>query len=133
MGSHQPQPESPCITPLPSTTPATLLTVLDSIPWPYGDNEGDRINSDSVYYALSAENQANVDHAEGVLKIYTRISDQQLNSPAISHLLDRGFKAFLGQDQYDPYRLVGAVETQEWTPLISDPKSAEDEYQRSSK
>lgn len=56
-----------------------MLTSLDSIPRPYGDNEGDPINSDSVYYSLSAEHQAMVNHAEGVLKIYTRTPDQQPN------------------------------------------------------
>ncbi|QPL30868.1 hypothetical protein [Pseudomonas fragi] len=105
-----------------------VLTSLDSIPRPYGDNEGDPINSDSVYYSLSAAHQAMVDHAEGVLKIYTRTPDQQPNNRAIHHLQNRGFKAYLGQDQYDPYRLVGVVETQEWTLVISDPKTAEDDF-----
>ncbi|MDQ0706987.1 hypothetical protein QF043_005779 [Pseudomonas sp. W3I7] len=105
-----------------------VLTALDTIPRPYGDNEGDPINSDSIYYSLSAEHQAMVDHAEGVVKIYTRTPDQQPNKRAIGHLLNRGFKAFLNQDQYDPYRLVGAVETQGWTLMISDPKFYEDDF-----
>lgn len=104
-----------------------VLTALDSIPRPYGDNEGDPINSDSVYYSLSAEHQAMVDHAEGVVKIYTRTPDNQPNTRALNHLQRRGFKAYLGPDQYDPYRLVGAVETQVWALVISDAKSASDE------
>ena len=104
------------------------LTSLDTIPRPYGDNEGDPINSESVYYSLSAEHQAMVEHAEEVLRIYTRTPDQQANNRAIRYLHNRGFKAHLGPDQYDPYRLVGAVETQKWTLLISDLKSYETEF-----
>ncbi|MHC5131842.1 hypothetical protein ACYSTU_11920 [Pseudomonas glycinis] len=102
-----------------------MLTALDSIPRPYGDNEGDPINSDSVYYSLSAEHKAMVDQVEDVLKIYTRTPDQQPNNRAVRYLQNRGFKAYLGPDQYDPYRLVGAVQTQEWTLVISDQKSYE--------
>jgi hypothetical protein len=130
MRSHQP----PTITGVTMYHTPTLddachvLTALDTIPRPYGDNEGDAINSESVYYSLSAEHRAMVDHAEDVVKIYTRTPDQQPNNRAIRHLLNRGFKVYLGQDQYDPYRLVGAVETQEWALVISDPKSTEIEF-----
>lgn len=47
-----------------------VLQQLDSIPRPSGDNEGDAINSDSVYYALEPHHQQIVDQAYTVVCAY---------------------------------------------------------------
>ena len=46
----------------------TALEALRNIERPEGDNEGDPINSPSVYPSLSPQDQAKVDHAEEVAK-----------------------------------------------------------------
>ncbi|KKY58912.1 hypothetical protein ACDH60_08300 [Pseudomonas ficuserectae] len=104
------------------------LKSLDTIPRPYGDNEGDAINSSSVFHSLSSEHQELVDHAEQLLKAYTRTSHLVPNPRSINALKNNGYPAYLNLDQYDPYRLVGTIETPQWVLDISDQQSEESDY-----
>lgn len=73
-----------------------VLQQLDSIPRPYGDNEGDAINSDSVYYALEPHHQQIVDQAYTVVCAYRlcckdwRQSEVGCRSAPIRRLLRNG-------------------------------------------
>lgn len=101
-----------------------VLQELDTIPRPYGDNEGDAINSDSVYYALEPHQQQMVDRAYEVVCAYTRAPGGiEANTKAVNNLTRRGYPTYLGPDQYDPYRLVGTSETETWCLIISDPST----------
>lgn len=99
-----------------------ILNRIDKIPRPYGDNEGDPINSASVYPHLSWENQKIVDDALDLLHKYTRMGEGA-NSRSITYLRKSGYEAALNADQYDPYRLVGYVRTENWVIDISDAAS----------
>lgn len=104
----------------------TALEALRNIERPEGDNDGDPINSRSVYPYLSAPDQAKVDHAEQVTKEYVRkLGDEgdEPNRRSLTELSKAGFPAYLGPDQYDPYRLVGDVKVGEWTLNLSDPNN----------
>lgn len=108
-----------------------VLQQLDGIPRPYGDNEGDAINSDSVYYVLEPHHQLIVDHAYEVACAYTRKpGGMEADDQACRALTLRGYTTYLGPDQYDAYRLVGTVDTENWCLIISDPGSnrADDDY-----
>ena len=100
------------------------LQALESIERPDGDNEGDAINSDSVYPHLSAEQQDLVDHAENVTKEYVRKpSDEgdETNQRSLTELDKSGYPASLNTDQYDPNRLVGNITvSDEWKLDVSD-------------
>lgn len=102
------------------------LEALRDIERPQGDNEGDSINSSSVYPYLSPEDQAKVDHAEQVTKEYVRkLGDEgdEPNKRSLTELKKAGIHAYLGPDQYDPYRLVGDVKVGDWDLNISDPNN----------
>jgi hypothetical protein len=101
------------------------LKLLDPIPRPYGDNAGDAINSASVYYYLSNEHQQVVDHVEQLVKAYTRTAHLTPNKRGLTALRNNDYAAYLDLDQYDPYRLVGYVESEKWILDISDSKSDE--------
>lgn len=104
----------------------TALEALRNIERPEGDNDGDPINSSSVYPYLSAPDQAKVDHAEQVTKEYVRkLGDEgdEPNRRSLTELRKVGLPACLGPDQYDPYRLVGNVQVGEWTLNLSDPNN----------
>lgn len=101
-----------------------LLETLNLIPRPYGDNEGYAINSDTVFYSLTQEHQAFVNQLLEALYKYTRLpGGQEPNVRSINHLTRHGYRAYLGTDQYDPYRLVGTVDTENWCVDISDAPS----------
>lgn len=97
------------------------------IPRPYGDNEGDPINGASVYPYLSPEHQAIVDDALELLHAYTRVAGEP-NNRAITYLCRRGYKAALNADQYDPYRVVGFVNTENWVIDLSDEPSGSEDF-----
>ena len=102
------------------------LQALQDIERPEGDNEGDPINSSTVYPYLSPQNQALVDHAEQLTNEYVRKPGDEGDEPnrrALTELKKAGFSAYLGPDQYDPYRLVGDVKVGDWTLDVSDPNS----------
>lgn len=102
------------------------LESLQGIERPAGDNEGDPINSPSVYPNLSPEDKAKVDHAEQVTKEYVRKpgnEGDEPNSRALTELGKAGFPVSLGSDQYDPARLVGRVKVGDWELYVGDPKS----------
>lgn len=99
-----------------------ILIEIDMIPRPYGDNEGDPINSASVYPYLSPEHQAIVDDALGLLNAYTREVGEP-NNRSITYLRRRGYGAALNADQYDPNRMVGYVSTENWIIDLSDQPS----------
>ncbi|HRJ94990.1 hypothetical protein [uncultured Thiothrix sp.] len=97
------------------------LNAIENIERPDGDNEGDPINSPSIYNHLSLENQKKVDNAFGVVSDYVRQPDGQPNNRSLTTLIKNGFHANLNQDQDDPYRYVGRVRTDNWDIDISDP------------
>jgi hypothetical protein len=101
-----------------------MLEVLNAIPRPYGDNEGCAINSDSVFYSLYPQHQELVSNMLDILHRYTRAPGVgEVNNRAINNLTRRGYRSYLGIDQYDPYRLVGIVHTENWCIDISDARS----------
>jgi len=107
------------------------LEELQNISRPDGDNEGEPINSPAVYNNLSQENQERVDHAEETAKEYLRKPGDEGDEPnrrSITELNKAGFRSSLGQDQYDPYRLVGDIEVGDWKLDVSDPSSESDDY-----
>jgi hypothetical protein len=65
----------------------SALKPIERIPRPEGDNDGDPINSDTVYPYLSIAHQQQVRYAEELLYDYTRTSDGQPNRRAINTLI----------------------------------------------
>ncbi|RZG16102.1 hypothetical protein EXT47_08470 [Pseudoalteromonas sp. CO342X] len=102
------------------------LKEVEDIERPDADNEGDPLNSPSVYDYLSPENQEKVDHAVEVVCDYVRNSAGEPNKRSITTLNNNGFSAHFNQDQYDPYRYVGSVTVGEWEIDVSDPSSGEE-------
>ncbi|MBX8563094.1 hypothetical protein K5D44_00075 [Pseudomonas cichorii] len=101
-----------------------MLKQLDDIPRPYGDNEGYPVNSDAVYYSLYPEHQEFVNNLLEILYSYTRLpAGQEVNVRSVNYLTGRGYPTYLGVDQYDAYRLVGSVTTENWLIDISDASS----------
>ena len=103
------------------------LQALQDIERPEGDNEGDPINSPTVYPYLSRQDQALVDHAEQITNEYVRKQGdegEEANQRSLTELKKAGFSADLGPDQCDPYRLVGGVEVGDWTLNLSDPNNS---------
>lgn len=103
------------------------LQALQDIERPEGDNEGDPINSSTVYPYLSRQDQALVDRAEQITNEYVRKQGdegEEANKRSLTELKKVGFSADLGPDQYDTYRLVGGVEVGGWTLNLSDPNNS---------
>lgn len=100
------------------------LTPLRDIKKPYADIEGDPINSADVFELLPPESQELVRVAEVVTKAFVRqLGDEEdePNEDALAELEEAGFPAYLGPDQYDPYRLAGTVTiSEEWKLDIGD-------------
>lgn len=100
------------------------LDALKNIERPDGDNEGDPINSQSVYGHLSPEQQELVDNAERVASDYLRKQGDEGKEPnnrAITELKKHGYEASLNADQYEHDRLVGHVKVDGWVVDINDP------------
>jgi hypothetical protein len=102
----------------------TALNALNNITRPDGDNEGDAINSASVYRKLTAEDQDLVDHAEKIVGDYVRQNPER----SITELHKRGYTARFNQDQYESDRNVGSVEVNDWVLDISDESNESEEY-----
>jgi hypothetical protein len=105
----------------------TALQALQDIQRPKGDNEGDPINSSTVYPYLSQRNQELVDHAAQITNEYVRKTGdegEEANRRSLTELTNEGFHADLGPDQYDPSRLVGGVEVGNWKINLSDPNNS---------
>lgn len=103
------------------------LEQLKNIVRPYGDNEGDSINSSTVYPRLSPQDQERVDRAEQIVGDYVRKpghDGDECNRRSITELNKAGFPADFGSDQYDPNRLAGNVEAGDWTLDLSDPSNS---------
>lgn len=96
------------------------LERIKKIPRPYGDNEGDPINSDTVFPELSPEHQLAVSHAYQVCFEYTRTLDGKVDRRAVGYLTRAGYRTSLDTSQYQPDRLVGSVEVDNWELDISD-------------
>jgi hypothetical protein len=99
-----------------------LLAIKD-IERPYGDNEGDPINSPSVLPKLTPSQQELVEDAESILKEYVRQPGDEGSDPnrrSLTELNKAGFRSSLGPDQYEPDRLVGQVEVGDWSLDLSD-------------
>lgn len=90
------------------------LDPLTHIKRPDGDNEGDPINSPSVYGSLSRSDQEKVDRAEQVLVNYLR----QCGRRGVTEMNKRGYRASFEQDAYDETRLLGYVIVGEWELVI---------------
>lgn len=104
------------------------LKLLENIPMPEGDHEGEPINSPHVLALLSPDNQTKVINAGECLTTYTRKAGdlgEEPNKRALTELNKHGYPASLNTSQYDAYRLVGDVTVGELTIDISDPVSIE--------
>lgn len=91
---------------------------LKKIERPFGDNEGDAINSPSVFPALTPDQQAVVESAEETVRRY--IDQSQSASRAITEMRKKGLHAYFNPSDDDPYHMVGAVTAGDWTIDISD-------------
>ncbi|MGM0952262.1 MAG: hypothetical protein ACQEW7_04705 [Pseudomonadota bacterium] len=96
------------------------LESLRDIRRPDGDNEGDPINSTSVYGQLSRELQERVDEVERLVSEYL-LPGGEPQTNALYELRARGYEADLGPGQYEPDRTVGGVKVGEWTLDLSEP------------
>jgi hypothetical protein len=106
------------------------LESLKNIERPYGDNEGDPINSPDVYNELQPDDKELVDRVEVMLQEYIRKPGdlgEEPNKRALTELEKHGYPASLNHDQYNPDRLVGHVEVGDWTIDLSDPSSENDQ------
>jgi hypothetical protein len=101
-------------------TVKAVLDEIDSIECPDGNNDGDPINSDTVYPLLKPEDQRKVE-AAGIVHEYVRNYDGTPNRRAINTLIRNGFPASFNESQEDPLRNVGRVETDDWVIDVSDP------------
>jgi hypothetical protein len=104
-----------------------VLKEVEGIERPDADNEGDPLNSPSVYNYLPSKDQEKVDRAEEVLRDYVRDPAGEPNRRAITQLNKNGFHAHFNRDQYDPYRNVGSVGVGEWEIDVSDLSAGEEE------
>jgi len=102
------------------------LKEVEDIERPDADNEGESLNSPSVYNYLSPEDQEKVDHAVEVVGDYVRNPAGEPKKRSITTLNKNGFSAHFNQDQYDPYRYVGSVTVGEWEINVSDLSSGEE-------
>lgn len=96
------------------------LKLLADIPVPFGNNEGDPLNGDTVLPYLSHEHQSLVRSAEEYCYRYARTFDGQVNRRAVKTMTKNGFPANLGPSQYDFSSLVGSVAIGDWRIDISD-------------
>jgi hypothetical protein len=100
------------------------LQNLKGIERPYGDNEGDPINSPGIYSNLSAKDRELVDVAEDTTFRYLRKAGDEGDEPnqrAITELRKSGFDTSLNKGQYDQDRLIGEVKIDDkWTLDVSD-------------
>lgn len=103
------------------------LMPLAGIPRPYGDNEGDPINGDTVFPYLAPAHQAAVLQAERVCIDYTRTPDGLPDRRSISHMIRSGFPTHLDPYQYSSDKLVGDVAIGDWSLDISDQISESDD------
>lgn len=103
------------------------LNEVEGIERPDADNEGDPLNSPSVYEYLSNENKEKVDRAVDVLRDYVRNPAGEPNNRAITELNKSGFTTHFNQDQDEPYLYVGSVSIGDWEIDVSDPSSEEDD------
>ena len=101
-------------------TVKAALEAIESIERPEGDNEGDPINSDTVYPLLQPKDQRKVD-AANIVHEYIRNDDGEPNRRAINTLIRNGFHASFNESQEDPLRNVGRVESGDWVIDVSDP------------
>lgn len=101
------------------------LDALNDVKQPAGDNEGEAINSPSVYEQLPPEHQQIVDNAESVTCRYLRKPGDYGSEPnqrSITELNKHGYAARLNFDQYDQASLVGSVVVRDLVLDVSDPK-----------
>lgn len=113
------------------TTINDVIASLDKIrviQRPDFDNDGDPINSPSVYRYLSREDQEKVDNAERITMDYVRTSGGEPNKRAITLLNKKGFSTYFNRDQYDRYRYVGTVQVGDWVLDISDPSTGNEDW-----
>lgn len=96
------------------------LKAIETIKRPEGDNDGDPINSDTVYPLLKLEDQRKVDAAD-IVHEYVRNYDGTPNRRAINTLIRNGFPAAFHSSQEDPLHNVGRVESGDWVIDVSDP------------
>ncbi|MCL1067460.1 hypothetical protein L2735_11670 [Shewanella olleyana] len=106
--------------PITITDVSNALEAIRTIVRPDADNEGQSINSDSVYSYLLPTEQRLVDIAEDTVKSYICDSGDKVNNNAIAHMRRKGYDTILQLDQYDPYKLTGHVVVGEWVIDLSD-------------
>jgi len=90
------------------------LTSVGSIERPYGDNEGDAINSRSIFPELTEEEKWIVNNAVNTIEEYIDGYDGYPDKRAISRIQAKGIDISIGPDQNDPYKSRGKVNIGEW-------------------
>lgn len=114
-------------------TPVTIEEVrqvfaeVEDIERPDADNEGEPLNSPSVYNYLSEGDKEKVDRAFEAAYEYVRDSAGEPNNRAITQLNKNNFEAHFNKSQYDEYRHVGTIKIGDWKLDISDPYSGEED------
>lgn len=96
------------------------LGQLEGIERPDMDNEGDPINSESVYDYLDEDDQVKVDHALTTVRDYILDNGGDIDNRRVSEIKRNGYTINMGPSQYDPMRNAGYVEAGEWTLDLSD-------------
>jgi TRAP-type C4-dicarboxylate transport system substrate-binding protein len=105
------------------------LQALENIERPEGDNEGDAINSDTVYPNLTPHQKELINHAATVTNEYIRKLGVEPNKRSLTELRKAGYPAYLNTDQYDPDRLLGYVKvSDEWKLDLSDHNNQPTDY-----
>ena len=109
------------MTPRPMLADITqILTLVGQIDRPYGDNEGDALNGDTIYPYLTAPQQQVVDEAERLCRVYTRDDDGSVNLRSINSLKRKGFTISLGPSQYAQDTVTGGIDFGDYTLDLSD-------------
>lgn len=95
----------------------TVLALLEDckdIKLPYGDNEGTDINDPENLERLQEDERDRALRADEAIRAYVRTMDGQIDNRAIGFLNKHGVETYLGPDQYDSYRMVGASIFRVW-------------------
>jgi hypothetical protein len=92
---------------------------IRAIEVPYGDNEGDAINSSSIMSDLTEYQKGFVIKAVNTVEEYICGQDGYPDNKAIGRIRSKGIDIYIGPDQYDPYKYIGKVRLGEWDMNIS--------------
>lgn len=92
---------------------------IQTIERPYGDNEGDAINSSSIMSDLTEYQKDFVIKAANTVEEYICGHDGYPDNKALSRIRSKGIDIYIEPDQYNPYKYIGKVRLGEWDINIS--------------